>query len=87
MLLRTVSLSNHTSLTKVYFNKFVANALQIKFGHSEKGSKFEKIFHIQFDVSQYRQILSGRFFSKFVPFSEGPNFNIGSKKSASILRK
>ena len=32
----------------------------LKFGRSEKGTKFEKIF--QFDVTQYRQILSGRFF-------------------------
>ena len=29
---------------------------------SEKGEKFEKIFHFQFEITQYRQILSGRFF-------------------------
>ena len=31
----------------------------LKFGRPEKGTKFEKIFHLQFDVTQ---ILSGRFF-------------------------
>ena len=33
----------------------------IKLGLSEKGTKFEKIFHFQFDVTQQHQILSGRF--------------------------
>ena len=36
--------------------------LYIKFEHSEKGTKFEKIFHFQFDVTHYGQILSRRFF-------------------------
>ena len=34
----------------------------LKFGYSEKATKFEKIFHINFDVTEYCQILSGRFF-------------------------
>ena len=36
--------------------------LGLNFGRSEKGTKFEKIFHFQFDVTQRRQILSGSFF-------------------------
>ena len=49
----------------------------LKFEHSEKDTKFEKIFHLKFDVTQQCQILSGRFFFKFVFFSECPNFTIG----------
>ena len=37
----------------------------LKFGHSEKSTKFEKIFHFRFDITQLRQILSGRFFQIF----------------------
>ena len=47
---------------------------KVKFRYSEKASKFEKIFHIKFDFTEYRHILSGRFFSNFVAFSEYPNF-------------
>ena len=36
----------------------------IKFGRSEKGAKF------QFDITQYRQILSGRFFFKICAFKD-----------------
>ena len=39
----------------------------IKFGYSEKATKFEKIFHLKFDVNEYRQILSGRFFQILWP--------------------
>ena len=48
---------------------------EVKFGYSEKATKFEKIFHLKFDVTEQRQILSRRFFSNFVAFSEYPNFN------------
>ena len=41
--------------------------LLIKFGYSEKATKFEKIFHLKFDVTEFRQILSGRFFQTFCP--------------------
>ena len=34
----------------------------LKFGYSEMATKFERIFHLKFDVTQWRQILSGRFF-------------------------
>ena len=34
----------------------------VKFVYSEKAKKFEKIFHIKYDVTELRQILSGRFF-------------------------
>ena len=34
----------------------------------------KKIFHLKFDVAEWRQILRGRFFSNFVAFSEYPNF-------------
>ena len=33
-----------------------------KLKFSEKTTKFEKIFHLKFDITQKRQILSGRFF-------------------------
>ena len=39
----------------------------VKFGYSEKATKFEKIFHLKFDVTEM--------FSNFVAFSEYPNFN------------
>ena len=38
-----------------------------KFRYSEKATKFEKIFHLIFDATQYRQILSGRFFQIWWP--------------------
>ena len=34
----------------------------LKYGYSEKTKKFEKIFHLRFDVTEQCQILSGRFF-------------------------
>ena len=40
---------------------------QIKIGYSEKATKFKKIFHLRFDVTEYRQILSGRFFQILWP--------------------
>ena len=39
----------------------------VKFGYSEKATKFEKIFHLKFDATQYRQNLSGRFFQILWP--------------------
>ena len=33
----------------------------LKFGHSEKNTKFEKIFQLHFDATEKRQILSGIF--------------------------
>ena len=59
-------------------NKTLKNITILKFGHSEKATKFEKIFHLKFDVTEYRQILSGNFFSNFVVFSEYPNFTFKS---------
>ena len=40
----------------------VSTTFPLKFGYSEKATKFEKIFHLKFNVTEYRQILSGRFF-------------------------
>ena len=48
------------SLQKVLLLRFVK--FLIKFGQTEKGTKFEKIFHFQFNFTQQCQILSGRFF-------------------------
>ena len=39
----------------------------LKFGYSEKATKFEKIYHLKFDVTEQRQILSGRFFQILWP--------------------
>ena len=40
----------------------------LKFGRSEKGTKFEKIFDLEFDATEQRQILSGRFFQILCQF-------------------
>ena len=50
--------------------------LLLKFGRSEKGTKFEKIFHFQFDVTQQRQILSGR----FLPFMQMSPISLDSSQ-------
>ena len=39
----------------------------LKFKYSEKATKFEKIFHLEFDTTWKRQILSGRFFQTLWP--------------------
>ena len=39
----------------------------VKFGYSEKATKFEKNFHLKFDPTQQCQILSGRFFQILWP--------------------
>jgi hypothetical protein len=39
----------------------------LKFGYSEKATKLEKIFHVKFDVTEYCQILSRRFFQILWP--------------------
>ena len=41
--------------------------VNIKFGYSEKATKFEKIFDLRFDPTRWRQILSGRFFQILWP--------------------
>ena len=44
----------------------------VKFRLSEKGTKFEKIFHLEFDATEQRQNsnFKSKIFSNFVPFSE-----------------
>ena len=44
-----------------------AQTTLLKFGHSEKGTQFEKTFHIEFDATEQHQILSGRFFQILCP--------------------
>ena len=39
----------------------------LKFGYSEKATKFEKILHLEFDATQQRQIFSGRFYQILWP--------------------
>ena len=39
----------------------------LNFGYSEKATKFEKIFHLEFDATQKRQILCGMFFQILWP--------------------
>ena len=41
--------------------------VELNFGYSEKATKFEKISNLKFDVTQYCQILSGRFFQILWP--------------------
>ena len=42
----------------------------VKFGDFEKATKFEKLFHLIFVISQYLQILSGRFFQILFPYQK-----------------
>ena len=58
---------------------FCASDFQLKFGYSEKATKFEKIFHLKFDATQWRQILCGRFFQMW------PSQNIRTLKSCGGL--
>ena len=49
--------------------------MYVKFGYSEKATKFEKIFHLKFSNVKF---LVEDFFSNFVAFSEYPNVNTTS---------
>ena len=55
----------------------------LKFGFSEKATKFEKIFHVKFNVTEYHQILRGRFFQILRPSQNiqtlilTPNLSLG----------
>ena len=44
---------------------------KVKFGYSERATKFEKIFNLKFDVTEY---FKWKIFSNFAAFSEYPNF-------------
>ena len=45
----------------------IIDMLDLKLGYSEKATKFGKIFHLKFDATQCRQILSGRFYQILWP--------------------
>ena len=45
-----------------YFSTEFNSHMELKFGYSEKATKFEKISNLKFDVTQYCQILSGIIF-------------------------
>ena len=47
-----------------YTRSFTA---KVKFRYSEKATKFEKIFHIKFDITEQHQILRRRFFKILWP--------------------
>ena len=44
-------------MDKIEGTCFDSKLTELKFGHSEKNTKFEKIFHLKFDVTQQCQIL------------------------------
>ena len=48
----------------------------LEFEYSEKATKFEKIFHLKFDVTEYRVASSfkRKIFSNFMAFSKYLNF-------------
>ena len=46
----------------------------VNFEYSEKATKFEKIFHLKFDITESSNFKWKIFFSNFVAFSEYPNF-------------
>ena len=51
--------------------------VELNFGYSEKATKFEKISHIKFDITQYIvSYFKWKIFSNFVAFSKYPNFNL-----------
>ena len=71
------------AVTAMYENQFTEPFLidlhlikskQIKFGHSEKATKFETISHLIRHLLSKRQIM-WEIVSNFVAFSECPNFN------------
>ena len=41
----------------IYSNSEMSEQFLVKFGLIEKHTKFEKIFHLKFDITEYRQIL------------------------------
>ena len=45
----------------------VIKELTLKLGYFEKATKFEQIFHLKFDITEWCQIFSGRFFQIFWP--------------------
>ena len=64
-------------LNQNQFTKMKYCGLRLKFGYSEKATKFEKIFHLKFDVIEYvASNFKSNFFSNFEAFSEYPNFKI-----------
>ena len=48
-------------------NFFLLRKKLLKFRYSEKATKFEKILHLKFDATEYRQIENGRFFQILFP--------------------
>ena len=60
------------SLQKVLLFRFVK--FLIKFGQTEKGTKFEKNLPLSIQFYSVVSNLKWKIFSNFVPFSEGPNF-------------
>ena len=49
-------------MCNVHHLRTILRLIRLKFGYSEKATKLEKIFHLKFDTTEQRQILSGRFF-------------------------
>ena len=41
-----------TEMTSNFWQHCAISAFEIKFGYSEKATKFEKIFHLKFDATQ-----------------------------------
>ena len=39
-------------ISEFEFKQWAKKTLQVKFGYSEKATKFEKIFHLKFDVTE-----------------------------------
>ena len=51
-------------------NDILDNPYPLKFGYYEKATKFEKIFHLKFDITEERQVQGGRFFQILWPFQK-----------------
>ena len=67
--------TGHVEIGVEYRMIFVVVFLTVKFGHFEKGTKFEK--NLPHSIRRYSVASNFKwkiFFSNFVPFSECPNF-------------
>ena len=47
-----IVINEHTCLTFLEFLPIILFSFHVKFGYSEKATKFEKVFHLKFDATQ-----------------------------------
>ena len=57
----------HLEANELEIQIFQSCIMHVKFRLSEKDTKFEKIFHLEFDAKSNVKFLSGRFFQILCP--------------------